>query len=223
MSNKEFDEIYDYDYNQSLERTEINQDETISSDQMNALLDNNENSNEVVSNRDEISTSSRTMFDNATTMNMIQGSVTAENIVDIEELKAQQNFPLGIIAGIAASIVCILIWVFITVLTKYQISYMAIGVGFAVGFSIQKVGKGMTPIYGISGAILALLTCFIGNFISSICLIANEFGYGYGEVFSSLDFDTSIMIIKETFQFMDVIFYGIAIYTGYLCSIKSST
>lgn len=220
MSEKEFDEIHDYDYNEGFEESDITRSEITNENQsdISPLNEPQTTGRSLFSNQNEGSNNSN-VLDNTTTMNMIQENTI--NAISIEDLKAQQNFPLGVIGGVIASIVCIFIWSLITVLTKYQITYMAIGVGFAVGFSIQKLGKGLTPIYGILGAILALLTCFVGNFISSVCLIADEFNYGYSEMFSSLDMDTSILIIKETFQVMDLVFYGIAIYTGYLCSIKS--
>lgn len=219
MSNRDFDEIHDYDYNQGLGDIDITQNE-ISSNIVEKSSDINEH--EVSNSRSLFSPNSdnnANIIDNETAMNMIQGNMV--ETISLEELRAQQNLPMGLVGGILASILCIAVWSLITVLTKYQITYMAIGVGFAVGFSIQKLGKGITPIYGVIGAILSLLTCFIGNLISSVCLIADEVNFSYSEAFSSLDSDTIIMIVKETFQFMDVLFYGIAIYTGYICSIKS--
>ena len=220
MSNRDFDEIHDYDYNQGLGDIDITQNE-ISFNSVEKSSDINEH--EVSNSRSLFSPNSDNnnvnIIDNETAMNMIQGNVV--ETISLEELRAQQNLPMGLVGGILASILCIAVWSLITVLTKYQITYMAIGVGFAVGFSIQKLGKGITPIYGVIGAILSLLTCFIGNLISSVCLIADEVNFSYSEAFSSLDSDTIIMIVKETFQFMDVLFYGIAIYTGYICSIKS--
>ncbi|MBF0575368.1 hypothetical protein [Dysgonomonas sp. GY617] len=221
MSNRDFDEIHDYDYNKGFEETDITHNEI--SEDSNLSEPSTINEREVINSRSLFSPNSENnnsnIIDNETAMNMIQGNVG--DTISLEELRAQQNLPMGLVGGVLASVLCILVWSLITVLTKYQITYMAIGVGFAVGFSIQKLGKGITPIYGVIGAILSLLTCFIGNLISSICLIADEVNFSYSEAFSSLDSDTIIMIVKETFQFMDLVFYGIAIYTGYICSIKS--
>lgn len=221
MSNRDFDEIHDYDYNKGFEETDITNNEISEDSNLNEPSAISER--EVSNSRSLFSPNSENnnanIIDNETAMNMIQGNVG--DTISLEELRAQQNLPMGLVGGILASILCILVWSLITVLTKYQITYMAIGVGFAVGFSVQKLGKGITPIYGVIGAILSLLTCFIGNLISSVCLIADEVNFSYSEAFSSLDSDTIIMIVKETFQFMDLVFYGIAIYTGYICSIKS--
>lgn len=95
------------------------------------------------------------------------------------------------------------------------------GVGVAVGFTIQKFGKGLTPVYGILGAGLALIACFCGNIISYTCFIADQYeSYSYLEAISNLNWDISMSIAIETFQPMDVLFYGLAIYTGYMFSIK---
>lgn len=163
------------------------------------------------------STQQNNIISNETVMQMI----TENNIEDFERLKAEQNFPMAVLGGVLASIICVFIWAIITVATKYQISYMAMGVGVAVGFTIQKFGKGLTPVYGILGAGLALIACFFGNIISYTCFIADQYeSYSYLEAISNLNWDISMSIAIETFQPMDVLFYGLAIYTGYMFSIK---
>ncbi|SHF30703.1 hypothetical protein [Dysgonomonas macrotermitis] len=163
-----------------------------------------------------IATTENTIVDNATAMQMITGNGSSFNT----EL-GKSNFPLALLGGFIASIVCVFIWAAITVSLKYQITYMAIGVGFAVGYAIQKIGKGSSPIYGILGAIFAVLTCFWGNVISYTCFIANEYeNYSYFDAITGLDFDTAMYIAIESFDFIDVFFYILAIYTGYMFSIK---
>lgn len=163
------------------------------------------------------STQQNNIISNETVMQMI----TENNIEDFERLKAEQNFPMAVLGGVLASIICVFIWAIITVATKYQISYMAMGVGVAVGFTIQKFGKGLTPVYGILGAGLALIACFCGNIISYTCFIADQYeSYSYLEAISNLNWDISMSIAIETFQPMNVLFYGLAIYTGYMFSIK---
>lgn len=163
------------------------------------------------------STQQNNIISNETVMQMI----TENNIEDFERLKAEQNFPMAVLGGVLASIICVFIWAIITIATKYQISYMAMGGGVAVGFTIQKFGKGLTPVYGILGAGLALIACFCGNIISYTCFIADQYeSYSYLEAISNLNWDISMSIAIETFQPMDVLFYGLAIYTGYMFSIK---
>jgi len=87
--------------------------------------------------------------------------------------KSQQNLPLGIGAGVAAATLGATIWAVVTVLSGYQVGWMAVGIGFLVGFSL-RFGKGVEKIFGISGAILALFGCILGNFLSLVGLISQK-------------------------------------------------
>ncbi|MEN9917600.1 MAG: hypothetical protein RL662_36 [Bacteroidota bacterium] len=146
---------------------------------------------------------------------------TDNQVTNKEQRIADQNLSMAIVAGIITSILCIVLWTTITVLTKYQISYMAIGVGVAVGFSIQKFGKGQTYAYGVLGGVLALFACIMGNLFSYVCLFANDYpDYTYWEAFSQLDIEISNHIMKLRFQIIDLLFYGIAIYCGFMFSIQ---
>lgn len=211
------DNIGDFDYNKDFNEAFNNVDEQ--------RIDDNSTSLDPVIERRSIlpvddansTTTVNSIINNDTVIQMI----TDNNNIHSEELKAQQNFPVAILGGILASIVCIFIWTMITVATKYQITYMAIGVGVAVGFTIQKFGKGLTPVYGILGAILALIACFCGNIISYTCLEAELYeGYSYLNAISDINFNRVLNLSVSTFQLMDLLFYGLAIYTGYIFSIK---
>ena len=133
----------------------------------------------------------------------------------IQQRELQQNLPMGIAAGFVACIVGGLLWAAITVATQYQIGYMAIAVGFLVGFAVRIAGKGITVIFGIAGALLALLGCLIGNYLSVVGFAANAEGMGYFEMLSSIDLGLIPEIIMETAQPMDLLFYGFALYAGY--------
>lgn len=138
----------------------------------------------------------------------------------IQQLKLEQNLPLGIIAGGIAALIGALLWAVITVLTNYQIGYMAIAVGFFVGYAVRIAGKGIDKIYGVVGAILAFIGCLVGNFFSAVGFLANYVGAGYFEMLSAIDSGIAIELMKETFSFMDLLFYAIAIYEGYRFSFR---
>jgi hypothetical protein len=154
-------------------------------------------------------------------------STSTENILTEDErnkiltnLRFEQNLPLAIIAGSVAALLCAFLWAVITVATEYQIGYMAIAVGLLVGYVIRLTGKGIDQIFGITGGVLALLGCLIGNFFSNIGFIAHAYELGYFEVFQNLDFSSIIELMKETFSPIDLLFYGIAIYEGYKLSFR---
>jgi len=149
-----------------------------------------------------------------------QKRITAEFY---EKLRLEQNLPLAIIIGLAASIIGAILWAMITVSTNFQIGFMAIAVGAMVGYSIKVFGKGIDPVFGYLGAGLAFLGCILGNFFSIIGFVAQQEGLGYIETLLLIDYNLVPDIMVETFSFIDLIFYGIALYEGYKFSFRNIT
>jgi len=139
----------------------------------------------------------------------------AELRLIIEQLRGNQNLAAGTLAGLVAALVAAGIWALITALTEYQIGFMAIGVGFLVGIAMRVVGKGIEPVFGIVGAALSLLGCLIGNLLTVSWFIAASEGVPYWELLGSLNLEFAIEILTVTFDPMDLVFYGIAVYFGY--------
>ena len=135
----------------------------------------------------------------------------------IEELDYDSNLILGLVGGILAMLVSAVIWGLITYFTEYQISWMAIGVGFFVGIAIQKLGKGKSLIFGISGAILSLLGCLLGNYLFYNGILAREWEAPYFSVLLAISLDpaTVIELFTMAFDIMDLLFYGVAAYIGF--------
>ncbi len=132
-----------------------------------------------------------------------------------DQLRTHQNLVYAIVGGLFLSLICAIAWAAITVSTGYQIGYMAVGVGFLVGFGVRFFGAGIDDIYGYIGGILALLGCLLGNLFGQVGFAAQAEGLGYFETLTFLDVDTIILIYKESFSFMDLLFYGFAIFEGY--------
>ncbi|MGE3802062.1 MAG: hypothetical protein AB7H80_13655 [Candidatus Kapaibacterium sp.] len=126
----------------------------------------------------------------------------------LEQLKREQNLPRGVLFGVGAALVGAGLWAAITISTGYQIGFMAIGVGLLVGFAVRKGGQGIEQIFGIVGASLAFLGCLLGNVFTAL-----NFGWPLNsELFSWMFSD-----------FMDFLFYGLAIYEGYKFSFRRVT
>ncbi|MDR1730453.1 MAG: hypothetical protein LBR52_07320 [Prevotellaceae bacterium] len=138
----------------------------------------------------------------------------------LNELRLQQNFSFAATGGALAAFLAAILWASITVATKYQIGYMAIAVGLIVGFAVRFFGAGIDKRFGVLGACLSLFGCLLGNLFSQIGFIAHEYSYGYLEVFSFLDFNMVAEIMTDSFNPMDVLFYGIAVYEGYRFSFR---
>ncbi len=140
-----------------------------------------------------------------------------------ENIKRHQNLVYALVGGLLVAIICAFLWAGITIGTKRQIGFMAIGVGLAVGFSVRFFGAGVTQKFGILGALLSLFGCMLGNLLSQVGFIAQEYHHGYFETFSYLDFSSIISIMTESFSPMDILFYGFAIFEGYKFSFRPIT
>jgi len=140
-----------------------------------------------------------------------------------EQLRLEQNLPLGVVAGLVAALVGATLWAIITVTTKFQIGYMAVAVGLMVGFSVRFAGKGLDQSFGIVGAVLAFLGCVLGNWLSTVGFIADAEELSYLDVLFGIDYSLFPEIMAQTFSPMDLLFYGIAIYEGYKFSFREVT
>ncbi len=142
---------------------------------------------------------------------------------DIDKFKTEQNYPKALITGLIVGIAGAILWATITVATEYQIGYMAIAIGAGVGLSMRYIGKGIDQIFGITGALIAIFSCLLGNFFSMIGFAANQEGLGYLEVLGLIDYSLVPSLMIEAFSPIDLFFYAIAAYEGYKFSFRAFT
>ena len=140
-----------------------------------------------------------------------------------EKLKMEQNLFAGIISGIVVGLICAIMWGIITLTTGYQIGYMALAIGALVGITIRKFGNGIENIFGILGALISLLSVLLGNFLGIIGFISKSENLKFFETLSRFDFNYLPQIMIESFNIVDILFYGIATYTGYRFSFRNIT
>ena len=140
----------------------------------------------------------------------------------VEELNYESNLALGLIGGVVAMLISAALWGFLTFILEVQISWMAIGVGFLVGFSVNKLGKGNSMIYGIIGAGLSLLGCMLGNLFFYSGVLAREYDVSFFDVLITISLQPGIIleIFIAAFEIMDMLFYLIAIYVGFVTATK---
>jgi hypothetical protein len=141
----------------------------------------------------------------------------------LDTLRSEQNLTMAIVFGLAASLLGAVLWAVITVATGYQIGYMAIAIGFMAGFAVRKGGKGVDKVFGITGAVFALLGCLLGNVLSIIGYVANSENLGYFQTLSMVDYSLIPSVMAESFSALDILLYGIAIYEGYKFSFRQIT
>lgn len=137
-----------------------------------------------------------------------------------EELLAGENLLKGLLFASIACIIGAVAWSLISISTGYQIGYMAIGVGFIVGIAMRQ-GKGIRPIFGILGALLALISCLLGDYFSLIGVAAKEFDMPFFEILWATNVGDVLPIMMENILSMSLLFYGIAVYEGYKLSFSA--
>lgn len=137
-----------------------------------------------------------------------------------EKLRMEQNLILGIILGLIVGVVCAILWGIITVVTNYQIGYMAIAVGALVGLTVRKFGKGIDATFGYAGAIIALISVVLGNVLSLIGYSVQGLEIEYVEALKTYDYSLIPDQMAAFFSYIDLLFYGIAVYVGYHFSFR---
>lgn len=141
----------------------------------------------------------------------------------LTKLREEQNYSRALIVGIFAGIMGAVIWGAITVATEYQIGYMAIAIGAAVGFLMREAGKGIDQKFGFTGAIIAVISCFLGNFFSIVGFLSISEGLTFFDTLLAIDYSQVIPLMVETFSPIDLLFYGIAGYEGYKFAFRTFT
>jgi antitoxin component YwqK of YwqJK toxin-antitoxin module len=131
------------------------------------------------------------------------------------KLRVHQNLGFAAFGGSISALFAAILWAVISVATQYQISWMAIGIGFLVGYSVRFFGAGIDKKFGVLGGILAVISCLLGNLFCQVGFYANEEGLPFAEVLGYLTPSLSFGILVESFEPVDLLFYGFAAYAGY--------
>jgi hypothetical protein len=135
---------------------------------------------------------------------------------------APGSLGMAVVAGLVAMLAGAVLWAVITVTTEYQIGFMAIGVGFLVGWAVRRFGQGTTQAFALTGAVLALLGCLLGNLFTVIGFLSKQEAMPLADVagFVLGNPSMAVMFMRESFSPMDLLFYAIAVYEGYKIAVK---
>lgn len=141
----------------------------------------------------------------------------------MEFFRQEQNLAAGGMAGLIAAVTGAAIWAGITVATEYQIGWMAVGVGMLVGIAVRVIGKGIDQIFGVTSAVISLIGCALGNLFTVAYYVSMQTGTPVVDVLTQPDFDVLVELLLSTFQIMDLLFYGLAMYFGYRYAFRELT
>jgi hypothetical protein len=138
----------------------------------------------------------------------------------MNEVRDNQRLFMGLAGGIGVAVIAAAVWALVTVLTNHQYGLVAIGVGFLVGYAVRIFGKGVDTIFGVTGAAVSLLGCVAGNFLTVLVFVSRQKGVPFLDLLSRVTPGVIGAVLKDTFQPMDLLFYGLATYCGYKYSFK---
>jgi hypothetical protein len=141
----------------------------------------------------------------------------------LQQIRDNQNLTMGLIGGLGAAALGSIVWATITALTYYQIGFMAVGVGFLVGYSVRKLGQGVDPVFGYIGAGLSILGCLVGNLLTTCIIVSQQENIALGEIVAGLNPSVAMEIMTYSFNPIDLLFYGLALYYGYKFSFRQLT
>lgn len=133
----------------------------------------------------------------------------------IARLRAQQNFPLAIAAGLAAAVVGAVLWAVVVYVTNYSTGLMAIVVGALVGYAVRTAGKGVDQQFGILGAVLAALGWALGTALADIAMVAKEGQVDATALAGQLGVSGTAELFMAAADPMDLLFLAIAVWEGY--------
>ena len=133
----------------------------------------------------------------------------------MDNLRLEQNFLRGALAGMIGAILAAVVWAAITVFAGFQHSLMAVVVGIFVGAAVQLGGKGLSFPFGLLGGALALAGCVLGNILAIYGYIANRANISFFNLLSRASLDDIQAQLVATFDPIDLAFYAGAVYAGY--------
>ena len=151
-----------------------------------------------------------------------------ENVIRVSaelmaKFRSEQNLLVGTIGALGVGLAGAVLWAVIGISTGYQIGYIAVAIGFGVGFAMRFFGKGLDQVFGIVGAIIAVLSVYLGNIFTLVGFVAEEYQTTVFDVLEAVPFIEMNQLMFVEFGFIDIVFYAIALIEGYKFAFRQIT
>lgn len=130
-------------------------------------------------------------------------------------LRSSQRLLPAIVAGCVAALVGAVVWAAIAVFIDREIGWIAIGIGFVVGMAVRVAGRGFEVRYAVIGAALALSGVVAGKFLAACGSYARSEHLSFWEVLQNFPYAEFPAFLRESFEFMDLLFYALAVWCGW--------
>jgi hypothetical protein len=140
--------------------------------------------------------------------------------LDLALVRARQNLPLAIAAGVGAAVVGAIIWAVFVYVTHMKLGLVVIGIGFLVGFAVRSAGQGVDKVFGYLGAACSALGWALGTVLCTLAFVAKSAGEPMTTVLARLGPGELVAAAFRASDFMDLVFLAIAIWEGYRFSLR---
>jgi len=138
--------------------------------------------------------------------------INSQNSID----QKSSNILIGVIAGILASLIGTILYALYPFLFGIQINFLAIGVGFIIGIAINKFAGGRSPMLGVVGAFLSLISLVAGDVLSAIAIYSYQNSVSFFGMLSRLNLSSIAELLPQIIGIENVLFYIPAISIGCL-------
>lgn len=143
--------------------------------------------------------------------------------IDGSRVTKDPNPIMGLFYAIILGIVAAIFWAIIVQVTGYNLGIAAIAVGFIVSQGFVWAGKSDLALWGVTAAVIAALSIFLGKVLVMIIMVAEFYEVSFFEMVPLIDYSQLMAFIVETFELFDIVFYAIALQTAYKRSFNKTT
>src|SRR5258708_39522044 len=113
----------------------------------------------------------------------LAGAMPIASPAVIQPVQPTGSLILGLIAGICAAFAVGFVWAIVVAVTNFVFVYSAVIIGIVIGTAVRRFGKGTTPIFGVIGGVLSLITVVVGNLFMVTIVVANQKGIPFFPLF----------------------------------------
>ncbi len=131
------------------------------------------------------------------------------------KLLEEQNFVAAIVAGLVGALAGALAWGAVALGTGAIVAVVAIGVGAIVGFGVRVFGQGVTDVFALAAAGLAVFGCALGNLMALVLFEMSALDLSPSEALSLIEPARLYADFVSTLGIMELFYWLVAAYSAW--------
>ncbi|MEM7502695.1 MAG: hypothetical protein AAF417_11655 [Pseudomonadota bacterium] len=128
------------------------------------------------------------------------------------KLLSEENFPAAAIAGAVAAVIAVITYGLAVAYADYADGFAAAGIGIIVGLSMQFVGRGLSPKFGVLAAAYTIAGCILGGGFVGVMRIAVSRGVSPLEIVKSDGLRELAAMSTRGFSLVDLVYWLVAVF-----------